>query len=222
MIELNKLCKFFLSFLIIAILTFSLVGLPAVLAASTTYTIIGEEIYDKPIKTQIVQHILVSGIPTKAELEAELLKRYRAAKARRGFRYFNPATNIFIYIYGTKQQARAGKGLWIGMIAKGFTEKEPSVVVNAGRLAALSQTPKKRFGLSEQKRKQVFREIAASEGRAMREARARVPDSQVMKQLHLEDRLNRKYKSKIARRHNLSSDQLFKIIVEGVKKGWPH
>ena len=106
---------------------------------NVSYTIVDENIYDKPIKTQIEQHIVVSGIPTKAELKAEILKRYRAALARRGFRYYNPATNIYIYVYGTEQQARAGLGLWIGMIAKGFSDKgEPSVLINEARLAGLS------------------------------------------------------------------------------------
>lgn len=156
------------------------------LADSVTYTVVDEKIYDKPIKTQIEQHLVVSGVPTKTELEAEIRNLYRTATARRGFRYYNPATNIFIYVYGTKQQARAGQGLWIGMIAKGFSDKgEPRVVINKDRLAALSQAPEERFGLSQQRRKQVFREIAKAGDRAIREARARVADSEIMKQIEL-------------------------------------
>ncbi len=161
-------------------------------------------------------------MPTRAELEAEILKRYRAATARRGFRYYNPATNIFIYVYGTEQQARAGQGLWIGMIAKGFSDKEePRVLINEERLAALSQGPEERFGLSEQRRKQVFREIAAAEDRATRDGRARVPDSQIMKQIDLERELGEKYKAKVAQQYGLTNDQLIKITVEAWKKGWP-
>ena len=197
-------------------------SVPTALGARVTYTVVDEKIYDKPIKTQIVQHIVVSGVPTKAELETEILKRYRAARARRGFRYYNPATNIFIYIYGTEQQARAGQGLWIGMIAKGFSDKgEPRVLINEERLAALSQAPEVRFGLSEQRRKQVFRETAAAEDRATRDARARVPDSQIMRQIDLDRELAEKYKAKVAQQYGLNNDQLLKITVEGVKKGWP-
>ena len=197
-------------------------GQGTALAAGVTYTVVDEKIYDKPIKTQIEQHIAVSGVPTKAELEAEVLKRYRVAKARRGFRYHNPATNIYIYVYGTKQQARAGQGLWIGMVAMGPSDKgEPRVLINKERLAGLSQAPEKRLGLSEQKRKQVFREIAAAEDRATREAMARVPDSQIMKQIELERELREKYKAEVTRKYNFTGDQLLKIVVEGVKKGWP-
>jgi hypothetical protein len=194
----------------------------AALAGNVSYTVVDENIYDKPIKTQIEQHIVVSGIPTKMELEAEILKRYRAALARRGFRYHNPATNIYIYVYGSEEQARAGQGLWVGMLAKSYSDKgTPEVLVNEERLAALSATPEERFGLSEGKRKQVFRELAAAEDRATREAEARVPHTEVMKQIELNNELTEKYKGEVARKHGLTPDQLVDIAVEGIKKGWP-
>ena len=214
------LCKTVTSHLAIAVLVLFPLGQTTALAAGVTYAVVDEKIYDKPIKTQIEQHIVVSGVPTKAELEAEILKRYRAATARRGFRHYNPATNIFIYVYGTEQQARAGQGLWIGMLAKGFSDKGV-VLINEERLAALSQVPEERFGLSEQRRKQVFHEIAAAEDRATRDARARVPDSQFMKQIDLERELGENYKAKVAQQYGLTNDQLLKITFEGVKKGWP-
>ena len=217
----TRLCKTVASHLAIAVLVLSPLGQTTALAAGVTYTVVDEKISDKPIKTQIEQHIVVSGVPTKAELEAEILKRYRAAAARRGFRYYNPATNIYIYVYGTVQQARAGQGLWIGMIAKGFSDKvEPRVRINEQRLAALSQAPEERFGLSEQRREKVFREIAAAEDRATRDAMARVPDSQIMKQIDLESELVEKYKAKVAQQYGLTNDQLLKITVEGWEKGW--
>ncbi len=143
-----RFCKTVASHLAIAVLVLFALGQTTALAARVTYTVVDEKIYDKPIKTQIEQHIVVSGVPTKAELEAEILKRYRAATARRGFRYYNPATNIYIYVYGTEQQARAGQGLWIGMLAKGFSDKGVGLI-NEERLAALSQAPEERFGLSD-------------------------------------------------------------------------
>lgn len=216
-----RLYKAVASHLAIAGLVFLTFDLTTTLAAGVTYTVVDEKIDDKPIKTQIEQHIVVSGVPSKAELEAEILKRYRVATARRGFRYYNPATNIYIYVYGTEQQARAGQGLWIGMIAKGFSDKvEPRVIINEERLAALSQEPEERFGLSEDRREQVFREIAAAENRAMRDAMARVPDSEFMKQIDLERELGKKYKAKVAQQYGLTNDQILKIVVEGVKKGW--
>lgn len=181
-----------------------------------------EKIYDEPIKTQIEQHIIVFGIPTKKQLEAEILKRYQSAKARRDFVHHNTATNIYIYVYGTQEQASTGLGLWIGMLAMGPMDKgEPKVLINEARLASLSQQPEERMGLSEQDRRQVFREIAASERRAANEATARIPDSRIMEQIQLERELGQKYKMELARKYGLTEDQLGEITVEGVTMGWP-
>ena len=49
---------------------------------------------------------------------------------------------------------------------------------------------------------------------------ARVPDSQLMKQLDLERELREKYKAMVTRQYGLTNDQLIKIAVEGFKKGW--
>ena len=191
------------------------------LADSLTYRVVKENIHDVPIKTQIEQHIVVSGVPTKAELKTEILKRYRAATARRGFRYYIPATNIYIYVYGTEQQARAGQGLWIGMIAKSFSDKgTPRVRINEDRLAALSQAPKRRFGLSEQRRRQVFRDLVAAEDLARRDAKTRVPDSRLMEQITLGHKLGEIYKANVAQQYGLTNDQLLKISVEALKNGW--
>lgn len=195
---------------------------PAVSSAAAKYTVVDEKVSDTALKTQIEQHIVVAGVPTKSGLEAEILDRYRAAQTRRGFRYHNPATNIFIYVYGSMEQARAGQGLWIGMIAKGFSDRgEPEVLINDERLAAFGKPAENRFGLSEAMRRQVFREIAAAENRGTREAMERISDSRIREQTELERQLQKEYKSAIARRYKLSEDALRKILVEGVKKGWP-
>lgn len=186
-----------------------------------TFRLLKEEIYDKPLKTQIKQDFLASAVPTRAELEAATLARYRMATARKNFRYHNPATNIYIYVYGTEEQALVGQGLWIAMLAVDPVEPKPRVLINDDRLAALSQQPEVRHGLAESRRKEVFREIVAAEDRANREAMARVSDSQVTRQVELERELADKYKAKVASTHGLTDDQLVKIGLEGIKKGWP-
>lgn len=196
---------------------------PGVLyARNVSYSIVHQSIYDNPTKTQIQQYIAVSGIPTKAGLKAEIMRRYRAALARRGFQYHNPATNIYIYVYANRKLALHDRSMWLGMIAKSFYDKGiPRVSIDNGRLAALSQPHKIRFGLSESKRKEVFRELAVSDNRATHDAEARVPNSQVMKQIDLERKLDRRYRANVARKYHLSKKEIQKIVVEGVKKGWP-
>lgn len=189
--------------------------------AAVTYTVVDEEIRDVPAMTAIKQYIVASGVPNKAGLKAQLLRRYRTARTRRGFRYHNPATNIYIYIFGTKEQARTRKDFWIGMIAKGYSDKEPTITISDSHLASLSLPPKTRFGLSQQTRKQVYREIWVAVDRSMRESRVRIPNSQIMKQMELGIELTKKYKAEIARKYNLTIDQLGKISLEGGGRGWP-
>lgn len=186
------------------------------------YTMFDESISDAPIKTQIEQHIVAQGIPSPEGLTEEIRRRYAEARARRGFRHYNPASNIYIYVYGSEEQAQAGQGLWIGMIAKGPAERgEPEVQISEMRLAALSTQPEERFGLSEEVRQGVFREIAAVEERATKEAMERVPDSRIMEQIELERELGAEHKRALARKYKLSVEQLHEVGLEGVKKGWP-
>src|SRR5690606_28748557 len=115
----------------------------------------------------------------------------------------------------------AGRGLWMAMLAKGPSDRgEPSVQIDEDRLAALSAVPEDRFGLPEATRQEVFRQSAAAEDRATREAMARVPDSEIVKQIALEDELREKYKAELIAKYSLSGDQLLQIQLEGVTKGW--
>jgi len=190
--------------------------------SSVSYTIVDETVYDKPIKTQIEQNFLASGAPSATQLEAELLRRYRAALARSGFSYHNPATNIYIYIYGSEEQARAHQGLWIGMIAKGPSDSgDPKPTIDPGRLAALSSAPKERFGLSEEERRAAFQAVVAAEHKGTNEAMAQVPDTAIMKQIQRERELQAKYKRAVARKYGVTDSQLTEIGIEGVEKGWP-
>ena len=184
---------------------------------------VDEEVSDVPIKTQIEQHIVVSGVPTRAELEAEILKRYHTAMSRRGFKYHNPVTNIYIYVFGTKEQAGARKGLWIGMVAKGKSDTgTPKIFINEERLLARSSKPEELYGLSEQERIDIFHEIVVAEDKASSDAMAHFPDSQIMKQIKLESELTKKYKADLAIKYDLTEKQLRKIAVEGATKGWPY
>jgi len=194
--------------------------------AAVRYTIVKEEDQDIPIKTEILQHIVVEGVPTKGAIEAELMNRYRTALARRGFRYYNPATSIGIYIYASKEQALAGQGLWIGMLDKSPPPSSgPQTFINEERLAALTQPSEDRFGLTEATRKHVFWEESAAEHTADYEAMVRtrnVPGGQhyVVQHHKVEEQLYEKYTAEVACHYKISKDQLGEIVVEGVKKGW--
>jgi len=108
------------------------------------------------------------------------------------------------------------------MIAKGpLDESEPKPVIDAGRLSALSTMPEERFGLSEDKRKAAFQAIVAAEHKGTNEAMEQVPDTEIMKQIERERELQAKYKRAVARKYDITENQLTEIGIEGVKKGWP-
>jgi len=191
-------------------------------ATSVSFVVVDEKVSDTPIKTQVEQHIVAQGIPSEAQVRAEITRRYEAAKSRRGFRHHSAPTNIYIYVYGTKEQADARKGVWIGMLAKSYSDTgTPRVIINEDRLAALSAPAQDKFGLSEAQRKELFREIAGAEDRAMSEATARYRNSDIMKQIDFERSLEDKYKADVMRKYGVTKEQAFKVTVEGVKKGWP-
>ncbi|MCC6798197.1 MAG: thermonuclease family protein [Candidatus Hydrogenedentes bacterium] len=79
---------------------------------------------------------------------------------------------------------------------------------------------KKQSQLSEASRRAVFHAIVAAEDRAMKEAMASVPNSEIMKQIELERALQTKYKQAVAREYGVTDEQMREIAVEGVKNGW--
>ena len=189
-------------------------------AREVAYKLIEEKIQDTPIKTQIEQQFVAVGVPTQRGLKSEVLKRYHGAIARRGFRYHNPATSVYIYIYGSKEQARSGNGLWIAMIGKNFSDcSEPEAVIDQDRLSALTEKPNERFGLSTAARKKIFWDMVAAEDQATKDSES--GDVQGSDQFQVEQRLSVKYKMQVARRYGLTQQQLEKIAGEGLRKGWP-
>lgn len=101
-------------------------------------------------------------------------------------------------------------------------EMEAEIANAANQSSGSSRTTGERFGLSELERKQIFRQIAAVEDRASREAMTLVPNSMVVKQIEVQDKLEKNYKVKLARRYQLTQNQLLEIAVEGVTKRWAY
>ena len=206
--------------LVTLFLIFTTIALSAT-AERVTYTIVEENIADTMFSTKIDQHIVVTGIPSKAELETALQEFYNTAMARR-FHEREQATHVWIYIYGTQQQAKAGQGLWIGMLEMTpFKEHKPEITVNERRITALAQVPEERMGISERTRKQVYLDLGDAELKAIRIAMARFPDPpQYKKQLEHERQLRDQFTVEILKKYGLPSEQHDEIMIEGFEKGW--
>lgn len=184
------------------------------------YEIVTDETSDTPIKVQVEQHILVSGDISEESLEALLRQQFDSAMKRRGFRHHDTPTNVYIYIYETREKAQAGQGLWLAMLQMGPLEEGlPEITVRAEQIARIGQEQEEIFGLSEDQRKQVFREIVSVERRATDDAMKREP-ANIDKQFALERKLVEKYKVDLAKKYNVTREQLDEISVEGLEKQW--
>lgn len=199
------------------------------------YTIFNEDIYDAPIKTQVTLNILVSGEVSESGLRALLNQLYSSTKARKGFKYRDSPTNIYIYAFTTKERAESGMGQWIAMLQKSYDDIKPTISINERQITQLGAKPEEKFGLSEAKRKQIWSEIVKAEDRATREAGQKYPlldplksgysqsvaRKQLEKQTELQETLNEKYKDELAKKYGLRRKQLDEIAIEGLTKDWP-
>jgi len=200
-------------------------------------TLFDEEVYDAPIKTQVVRKLLVGGRFSKRDLEEMVREQYRSVRARRDFNYHNPANTVAIYAYTDQARAQAGD-VWVAALIKTADDREPTVMVDEGQLAQIGRPPEVKYGLTEEQRQQVWLGIVAAEDRAHAEAEATYPlpdpatseyrqwsrdqlDQQRNRQGHLVDQLQLQYKDDLARQYGLTQEQLVAIGTEGFQKRWP-
>ncbi|MEX2498331.1 MAG: hypothetical protein WD397_05595 [Wenzhouxiangellaceae bacterium] len=185
------------------------------------FELVDQSFNDTPIKAQVEQHVVVTGKPTAADVDAELRRRYQIARERGGWRHHGQTTNVYIYIYGSEVQARAGRGLWLGMVSWVRTSQSPpDFTVNQDRLDVLGEKPEERFGLTESERKQFLTDLADAQERAMTEAMRRVPDSRINEQIDLEQDLRVRYETEIMERWSLTEEQVAAIRSEALRKSW--
>lgn len=91
------------------------------------YSALNIEIYDSPIKTQVVLKVSVLEEATEDRLRALLLKLFSRLKKKRGFHYRKFPNNIFIFVYASKETARTNAGQWIAMLEKPVDDTEPLI-----------------------------------------------------------------------------------------------
>ncbi len=187
-------------------------------AAPISYRIVKDETSDMPIKTQVELRLLVEGDLTDANLRELLNRVYGEVASRSGYTYNPHPTDIYIYVH-TDQAHLTDGAAWIAMLqknAKGTT----NIHVNDVRLSQLTAPQEERFGLSEDKRKQIFREYVRAEDRASNEGNATHPND-FMKAYEVSLILQEEYKVALAEKEGITRDQLKDILTEGLQKQWP-
>ncbi len=145
------------------------------------YTVLEEDVYDSLIKTQVKLNILVSGEISETGLRALLKKLYSSIKARK-FKYHDSPTNIYIHAFVSKEIYEAYKSgvaaPWVATLQKSYGER-PSIYIYMDvyqrQIAQLGAKPEERFGLSEERRKEIWKELILIERRATEEAQERYP-----------------------------------------------
>ncbi len=183
------------------------------------HIILKEDVFDSPIKTQVTLEALVSGEISAPGLKILLDQLYSSIKAKKGFKYHDSPTNIYIYTYTSKERAESGMGQWIAMLQKTDAETSPTISINERQIAQLGAEPEERFGLSEEKRKGIWKEIILIEDRAMEEAIKRYP-KELEEQIEMERRLIDEHKSRLGEENGLTHEEIRKISLEGIEKDW--
>ncbi len=192
------------------------------------YRILEETIFDKPVKTQIQLDVMLqSKNASETEIRDLLKYLYDQTRSRSGFKYHNNPTNIYIYVYGTKEKANAEMGQWVGMVAKGYDEEFPEIRISEKQLKSLTILPEKKFGLSKKQRIDIWNKLIKAEDKAEIEAEKRYPlDSADLTREDMKnnseyyDIILKQYSKEIAKEYSIELAIEDSITIEGLKKGW--
>ena len=192
------------------------------------YSILKDEVYDAPIKTQVQLDILIEDTQINEQKIRDLLNYlYNKAIMRTGFKYHNNPTNVYIYVYTSKEKATSGMGQWIGMISKSYDDIIPNILISETQLKSLSLKPVEKFGISESRRLEIWEKSFLIEDVAQKEADAKYPLDKVgitmddmKKNSALFNKLKKGYKKELALKYRIEITIIDSIVVEGFTKGW--
>lgn len=199
-------------------------------AQPLTYSVATEDSFDTPAKAQAVLHVVVAGKVTRASVDELLNRLYRDA-ASRPSKYHGRVTHVAVFAYETEAHAKAGMAQWLGMISRIGATAPIKLEIREDRIGALTAPRETRFGLSEEQRQAAWREKVQASDRAQRDAMARYPDppprasreefmNTMRQQAEHQRSLVKAAEAAIAKRYQISTDQLRKISVEAHEKNW--
>ncbi|MDP8262723.1 MAG: hypothetical protein P9M13_05415 [Candidatus Ancaeobacter aquaticus] len=212
----------------IVLLLLSCPSILAIAKANIDFEILDEQTVDAPLKTEIVQQILIKGDLSKEKITKFIWERYNSLKSRHGFKFHSSPTNIGVHLYISKEHYNSGMGQWIAMIYNRVDRSNPKVIYSMnfqGQLENLSAKPEIISGISEEKRKQIWKESIHAEDRSWAEAEKAISNPQSMEDLkrigELQETLNEKYNAEIIKKYGINKEILKEVKLEGLKKGWP-
>lgn len=193
-----------------------------------SYTILKNEVYDIPVKTEVAIYALITDtVITEQRVRDLLTSLYNEAIERTGFKYHTNPTNVYIYAYATKEKSESGGDQWIGMISKNFDDTQPQTDISERQLKSLTIKPVDKFGLSEKLRLEIYKKEFIIEDEAQKEADRKYPIDKagitmedIKKNRTFGDNLIEKYKEGLCLEYGVTIGIIDSIIVEGLTKGW--
>jgi hypothetical protein len=185
------------------------------------FKVINEDVHDVPLKTQVEQRIFVKDHIKPNNLNALLKEQYKKIENRRGFKYHNKPTSVYIYLFDSRDAAKAkGRTDWVAALMKSSADNSPRIKIRKKLIHLHKQPSKTKFGLTESKRKQIFKQIVKAEDRADHESRNKKPND-LKEQASLSNKLAKTYVLQVANNFGISMAQIDSIKIEALKKHWP-
>ena len=139
-----------------------------------TYQVLKDDVYDSGLKAQVSLKLLLMGEITEAGVRNLLERTYQQTDKRTGFKFYSKPTHIFIYAYSDLERAESGFQ-WVGMLSKLGKGATPKISINSKLIVQLKEKPVERLGLSEAKRKEIWKELVRAEDRARSQAERQFP-----------------------------------------------
>ncbi len=178
---------------------------------------------DVPLKTQIERDLLVAPDITKGALRNALLAHYNELKQKTGFKHHNPPTHIFIVAYPSEEYLAAGRMSSIGSLLV-IKRGKPQISIKDSYFDSRGKQVEMTSALAEKTRKQIWRELAGAEDKALTLAERKHPGwdmETIQKRVPYMEAMEKKFRGQICRRHGVTDKQLDSIMSEGIQKLWP-
>lgn len=200
---------------------------------SLEYEIVSDTLYDNSIKAQVNQSILLlSDTLDSLSVCDVLLFQFSNLSERTGFKYHEKPTHVIIHAYTTIEKAQGGSGQWLAMLGKTPHENEPSISINAVQMKSLGLVEETKFGLSEAKRKLIWRTLVLLEDSTQKVADYQFPtyefskspnkyqDSNIYWNIDLCRHIRSKARKQLLVNNKISDSILLEISSEAFSEGW--
>jgi len=181
------------------------------------------------IKVMVNQDIWVKNHIHPENLRKLLNQQYRKISERSGYKYFKHPTQIFIYLFTSKEKAQNSGANWVAMAATKVGGGGMEISISKTQLKASRLQPEEKFGLKEEERKEIWNALIKADDKAQKEADKKYPtdvtdpnykQSNIEKNGDLDLQLDKEYTKAIEKKYNLQPGVLDSISNEGIKKGW--